>query len=48
MKTRLTCPCGTVLVGVDEDDLVAQAQEHLAKVHPGKDYSREHILFMAM
>jgi hypothetical protein len=47
VKTMLDCPCGTRIVGVDEDDLVAKAQEHLTKEHPGREYSREQILFMA-
>jgi hypothetical protein len=48
MKTRLTCPCGERIVGVDEDDLVAKTQAHLAKAHPGLEYDREQILFIAM
>lgn len=47
MKTRLTCPCGETMVGLDEDDLVEKAQAHLAEVHPGRDYDRDMILFMA-
>ena len=47
MKTRLDCPCGTRIVGEDEDDLVAKTQEHLAEVHPGMTYSRDEILFIA-
>lgn len=47
MKTRLTCPCGTTVTGTDEDDLVEQTQEHLAADHPGMEYSREQILFIA-
>lgn len=47
MKTQLTCPCGTDIVGTDEDDLVAKAQEHLAAEHPGREYDRDMILFMA-
>lgn len=47
MKTMLDCPCGTRIVGVDEDDLVAKVQEHLAKEHPGREYTRDQILFMA-
>ncbi len=35
MKTRLTCPCGTTVVGKDEDELVTLTQEHLAAEHPG-------------
>jgi hypothetical protein len=47
MKTRLTCPCGTAITGTDEDDLVAKTQKHLAADHPGMEYSREMILFIA-
>jgi hypothetical protein len=46
-KTMLDCPCGERIVGVDEDDLVAKVQAHLAEVHPGREYTREQILFMA-
>ncbi|MBZ5735775.1 hypothetical protein K8Z61_14875 [Nocardioides sp. TRM66260-LWL] len=47
MRTRLACPCGVRLVGEDEDDLVARAQEHLAAEHPGRSYDRELILLLA-
>jgi hypothetical protein len=47
MKTRLTCPCGERIVAVDEDELVAQTQAHLAQAHPGLEYDRESILFIA-
>jgi hypothetical protein len=47
MKTRLNCPCGEYIQGTDEDDLVEKAQTHLAEEHPGRDYDREAILFMA-
>ncbi len=47
MKTRLACPCGETIQGTDEDDLVTKTQEHLAAVHPGREYEREMILFMA-
>jgi hypothetical protein len=47
MKTHLTCPCSAQFTGVDEDDLVAQVQEHLATEHPGREYDRELILMMA-
>ena len=47
MKTRLTCPCGVSIVGDDEDDLVAKTQAHLAESHPGLEYDREMILFIA-
>jgi hypothetical protein len=49
MKTRLQCPCGELLQGVDEDDLVEKAFEHLREKHPelADEYTREHVLFMA-
>jgi hypothetical protein len=47
MKTHLDCPCGEVVVGKNEDDLVEAAQQHLADEHPGREYDRDAILFMA-
>ncbi|WP_083874676.1 DUF1059 domain-containing protein [Nocardia paucivorans] len=47
MKTRLTCPCGEHIVGADEDALVTKVRQHLTENHPGHDYSRDEILFMA-
>lgn len=49
MKTWLQCPCGEVLEGADEDDLVQKAMDHLRERHPelAKVYGREQILFMA-
>ncbi|MGC0367528.1 hypothetical protein ABH922_005580 [Rhodococcus sp. 27YEA15] len=47
MKTHLNCPCGEVLVGSDEDQLVALTQKHLAEMHSSREYSREAILAMA-
>ncbi|MBL7498344.1 DUF1059 domain-containing protein [Frankia sp. CNm7] len=47
MKTTLDCPCGTRIVGDDEDDLVEKAQAHLAEKHPHLEYDRDAILFMA-
>ena len=46
-KRTLDCPCGVRLKGVDENDLVAQAQQHLKEKHPGMEYSRDEILFIA-
>ena len=46
-KRTLDCPCGVRLRGQDEDDLVEQAQQHLKDKHPGREYSRDEILFMA-
>ncbi|WP_244929127.1 DUF1059 domain-containing protein [Nocardioides sp. W7] len=47
MKTRLSCPCGTSIVGKDEDELVTLTQEHLGAEHPGLEYDRDAILFIA-
>ncbi len=47
MKRNLNCPCGETIVGTDEDDLVTKTKAHLAANHPGHDYSREEILFIA-
>ncbi|MDT5211336.1 MAG: hypothetical protein QOF67_3751 [Mycobacterium sp.] len=47
MKTHLNCPCGEAIKGEDEDDLVEKAQAHLSEVHPGREYDRDAILFMA-
>jgi hypothetical protein len=47
VKTHLNCPCGEYIVGKDEDELVELAQAHLSKDHPGREYEREQILFMA-
>jgi len=47
MRTRLTCPCGELIQGKDEDELVEKVKAHLAEKHPGHEYSREEILFMA-
>ena len=44
---KLDCPCGQRIVGEDDDDLVAKAQEHLTEKHPGLDYRRNEILFLA-
>lgn len=44
MSVELTCgPCGTVITGEDEDELVARVQEH-ARGHDNTELSREHIL----
>jgi hypothetical protein len=47
MKTYLNCPCGEAITGTDEDDLVEKTQAHLADAHPGLQYDRDAILFMA-
>jgi hypothetical protein len=47
MRTQLACPCGTTITGADEDELVRLVQEHLAEQHPGREYGRDEILFLA-
>ncbi|MBF6215204.1 DUF1059 domain-containing protein [Nocardia puris] len=47
MKTRLRCPCGELITGSDEDDLVEKTRAHLTENHPGHDYSRDEILLFA-
>ena len=46
MKTKLACPCGELIKGEDEDDLVEKAFEHLREKHPdmANEYERHHIL----
>ncbi|WP_323791488.1 DUF1059 domain-containing protein [Nocardioides sp.] len=48
MKTLMNCPCGEQIRGADEDELVEKTQAHLAAEHPGREYEREQILFMAL
>lgn len=43
----LRCPCGALIAGRDDDDLVARAREHLALAHPDREYTRDEILFLA-
>jgi predicted small metal-binding protein len=47
MKTHITCPCGEAIAAKDEDELVELTQAHLADVHPGLEYDRDSILFLA-
>jgi hypothetical protein len=45
----LDCPCGEMLTGADEDEIVEVSSAHLRAQHPdmAETYEREHILFMA-
>ncbi len=44
MAKEVTCPpCGEVIRGANDDDLVAKVQQH-AKEHHQLDLDREHIL----
>jgi hypothetical protein len=45
----LRCPCGVLLTGLTEDEIVEVAFAHLRELHPdmADHYEREHILFMS-
>jgi predicted small metal-binding protein len=47
VKTRIQCPCGQVIVGEDEDELVERTNAHLYEEHDGRTYDRDMILMMA-
>jgi hypothetical protein len=47
-KRYLRCPCGEFIEAEDDDKLVESTQAHLAAAHPGREYSRDEILFMAI
>jgi hypothetical protein len=46
-KRKLMCPCGEYIVGTTEDELIELVQAHLKAEHPGHEYTRDQILFMA-
>lgn len=47
MAYRLTCPCGTHITSYD-DDFVADVQAHLTAEHPGRTYTEDEIMTMAL
>jgi predicted small metal-binding protein len=46
MQKVINCPCGFVVRGATDDELVARAQEHARQVHQ-MELSREQALAMA-
>jgi predicted small metal-binding protein len=46
MRKVINCPCGFVVEGESDDQLVARAQEHAKQVHQ-MDLTREQALAMA-
>jgi predicted small metal-binding protein len=46
MKKVIQCPCGSVIEGQNDDDVVVKAQEHARKTH-AMELSREQALSMA-
>jgi predicted small metal-binding protein len=46
MEKVINCPCGYIVKGASDDELVAKAQQHAKQVHQ-MDLSREQALAMA-
>jgi predicted small metal-binding protein len=46
MTKVIQCPCGSVIEGQNDDDVVQKAQEHARTTH-GMELSREQALAMA-
>jgi predicted small metal-binding protein len=46
MEKVINCPCGYIVKGASDDELVTRAQEHAKQVHQ-MDLSREQALAMA-
>jgi predicted small metal-binding protein len=46
MKKTIQCPCGSVIEGQDDDDVVKKAQEHAKTTH-GMNLTKEQALAMA-
>ena len=46
MKKIIQCPCGSVIEGDSDDDVVKKAQEHAKSTHQ-MDLSKEQALAMA-
>ena len=46
MQKVINCPCGYMVNGATDDELVTRAQEHAKQVHQ-MDSSREQALAMA-
>lgn len=46
MQKVIQCPCGSVIEGRNDDEVVKKAQDHAKSTH-GMDLSREQALAMA-
>jgi predicted small metal-binding protein len=46
MEKIITCPCGFVLRGANDDEVVEKAQDHARTVH-GMELTRDQALEMA-
>jgi len=47
MNKLVTCQCGQTIRGKDDDELVANVQQHAKDVHGGMQISRDQVLAMA-
>ena len=47
MAYSLRCPCGTTITALEEL-FVPEVQKHLASEHPGRTYSENEIMMMAL
>jgi predicted small metal-binding protein len=49
MAKQINCACGYVVTGANDDELVANAEEHMREVHPemAGTMSRDQVLAMA-
>ncbi|GAB08180.1 hypothetical protein GOARA_004_00200 [Gordonia araii NBRC 100433] len=47
MAYQLICPCGRNITSLS-DEFVGDVQAHLAAEHPGRNYSADDIMSMAM
>ena len=47
MAYQLNCPCGEMIAAVDEDFIDAVVS-HLASAHPGRSYTENEIMMLAM
>ncbi|MET4538507.1 hypothetical protein ABIE37_000262 [Arthrobacter bambusae] len=46
-RRYVSCPCGSLLEGGNDDELVLEVQRHLSESHPGLQYGRDQILLLA-
>ncbi len=47
MTKIVRCQCGDTIQGKDDDELVANVQQHAKTIHGGMQVSREQVLAMA-
>ena len=47
MAYQLNCPCGA-MIAAPNSTFVATVQAHLASMHPGREYSENEIMMLAL